>query len=60
MIKLWNLNSICHLHYMGFITNFFSIILIMVWYLLTSSILPRIDVLFDQLVGAKEIGRAHV
>jgi hypothetical protein len=30
MINLWNLNSICHLHCMGFIINF-VLLFIMVW-----------------------------
>jgi hypothetical protein len=37
MIKLWNLNSIFHLHLHGFIINFVLLLFIMVWYLLTFS-----------------------
>jgi hypothetical protein len=36
MIKLWNLNSIGHMHCMGFVINF-VLLFIMVWYLLTCS-----------------------
>jgi hypothetical protein len=30
MIKLWNLNSICHMHCMGFIINF--VLLFLLWF----------------------------
>jgi hypothetical protein len=29
MINLWNLNSICHMHCMGFIINF---VLLLLWF----------------------------
>jgi hypothetical protein len=29
MINLWNLNSICHMHCMGFIINF--VLLLLIW-----------------------------
>jgi hypothetical protein len=31
MIKLWNLNSICHLHMHGFIINF-VLLLLLLWF----------------------------